>query len=576
MSSVSRQTLACVPLLLGVLGAAAVASSPPPSSGQSRTSAAVSPSPASSDAQQRVTAKAMLHDVAALSADSMAGRFPGTDGDRKARAYLIRRLKAIGLQPGGQDGSYEQPITFVGLTLKDPDTWRFTGPRGEAVFRWREDFIGGSGMQAPRVAIEDAEVVFVGYGIQAPEFQWDDFKGADLKGKVLLILNNDPDWDPALFAGKKRLFYGRWDYKYETAARQGAAGAIILHTEESAGYGWNVVQRSWAGTQFELPAGGEARLGFKSWLTEPATRRLCALGGKDLDSLIAAAHSRQFTPIPLGVKTSLTFDVTVEKTPTANVIGVLPGSDRELRDEAVIFSAHHDHLGVGEPDSTGDRINHGALDDASGCAQVLALAEAYAATRPRPARSVVALFVAGEEQGLLGSQYYAAHPTFPLARIAADINFDGGNVLGRTSDVAVIGKGKSDLEDRLVTAARAQRRTVVDEAEPDKGYYYRSDQLSFARVGVPALYFRSGQSFIGRPGGWGKQKEAEFRRLHYHQPSDKIRPDWDLSGMIEDTRLAYLVGLDVANGTKRPAWYPGDEFEAARKKTLEQSAGSGR
>jgi len=242
----------------------------------------------------------------------------------------------------------------------------------------------------------------------------------------------------------------------------------------------------------------------------------------------------------------------------------------------VIYSAHHDHLGVGEPDSTGDRIDNGAADNASGCAQVLAIAEAFAAIRPRPARSVVALFVAGEEQGLVGSLYYATHPTVPLARIAADINFDGGNVLGRTSDVAVIGKGKSDLEDRLVAAARTQGRTVTDEPEPDKGYYYRSDQLSFARVGVPALYFRSGQGFIGRPADWGKQKDAEYRRLRYHQPSDEIQADWDLSGMVEDTRLGYLVGLDVAAGTKQPAWYPGDEFEAARRKTLEQGAGGAR
>ncbi len=552
MSSAFRPTLAFL-ALLGVLGAAA----------------AVAKSPAAPDAQQRITAPAMLHDIAALSADSMEGRFPGTVGDQRARRYLIRRLQAIGFEPGGPGGSWEQPITLMGLTVKDFDSWRFTGPGGEATFRWREDFIGGSGVQSPHVAIDDAEIVFVGYGIQAPEYQWDDFKGANLAGKILLMLNNDPDWDPALFAGPKRLYYGRWDYKYESAAREGAAAAIILHTDESAGYGWNVVQRSWAGTQFELPASGEARLGFKSWLTEAAVRKLCALGGKNLDSLVAAARSRDFRPIPLGVKTSLAFDVAVDTTRTANLVGVLPGSDRRLRQEAVIVSAHHDHLGVGEPDSSGDRINHGALDDASGCAQVLAIGEAFASLRPRPARSIVALLVAGEEQGLVGSHYFATHPTIPLAQIVADINIDGSNVGGRTSDVAVIGRGKSDLEDRLVAAARTQGRVVVDEPEPDKGYYYRADQLSFARVGVPALYFRSGQSYIGRPAGWGKLRDYEYRRLHYHQPSDKIRPDWDLSGMVEDARLAYLVGLDVASSATRPAWYPGDEFEAVRKKTLE-------
>jgi Zn-dependent M28 family amino/carboxypeptidase len=539
-------------------------------------SAFAAPSPTPRDPQQRITAAGMLHDIAALSADSMGGRGPGTAGDHMARAYLARRLEAIGFVPGGPHGSWEQVIPMVGLSLPGIGPWRFTGPGGEASFQWREDFVGGSGVQAPHVAIEDAEVVFVGYGMQAPEFQWDDFKGADLKGKVLLILNNDPDWDSTLFAGRKRLYYGRWDYKYETAAKQGAAAAIVLHTTPSAGYGWNVVARSWSGTLWDMPAGDEARLQFKSWLTEAAARRLCALGGRDLDSLVAAAHRRDFVPVPLGVRTSLAFDVKVELGRTANVIGVLPGSDDQLRWDAVLFTAHHDHLGIGAPDSTGDRIHHGALDNASGCAQVLGLAEAFAATKPHPRRSIVALFTAGEEQNLLGARYYAAHPTFPLGNLAADLNFDGANVWGRTADVAVIGMGKSDLEGRLVVAARGQRRRVVDDPEPDKGYYYRADQLSFARVGVPALYFGSGQDYIGRPPGWGERKDAEFLRLRYHQPGDKVLPDWDLSGAVEDTRLGYLVGLGVANAATLPAWYKGDEFEAARKQALEEAGGGGK
>jgi Zn-dependent M28 family amino/carboxypeptidase len=559
MPSPIRLSLAVVAVSSAVLVLAALAAPP-----------AVSPAP-----QQRITSAGMLHDIAALSADSMGGRGPGTAGDRMARAYLARRLAETGFAPGGPHGSWEQTILMVGLSLPGTGPWRFTGPGGEASFQWREDFVGGSGVQAPRVAIEDAEVVFVGYGIQAPEFRWDDFKGADLKGKVLLIMNNDPDWDSTLFAGRKRLYYGRWDYKYEMAAKQGAAAAIVLHTTPSAGYGWNVVARSWSGTLWDAPAGNEARLQFKSWLTEAAARRLCALGGRDLDSLIAAAHRRDFAPVPLGVRTSLAFDVKVEQGETANVIGVLPGGGDLLRWDAVLLTAHHDHLGIGAPDSAGDRIHHGALDNASGCAQVLAMAEAFAATKPRPRRSIVALFTAGEEQDLLGARYYAAHPTFPLGHIAADLNFDGANVWGRTADVAVIGKGKSDLEDRLVAAARDQRRRVVDDPEPDKGYYYRADQLSFARVGVPALYFGSGQDYIGRPAGWGEQKDAEFVRLRYHQPGDRILPGWDLSGAVEDTRLGYLVGLGVANGAKLPAWYPGDEFEAARQRTLAETGGGG-
>ena len=534
---------------------------------------AAPPASRAADPAALITAAGLRADIAAIADDSTEGRAPGTPGDRKARGYLIRRLEEIGFQPGAADGQWEQPITFIGLTVQGLDLLRVAGPRGEATFRWGDEFICGAGVQEPRVSVPATEVVFVGYGIQAPEYQWDDFKGADLKGKILLVLNNDPDWDPALFAGRKRLFYGRWDYKFESAARQGAAAAIILHTEESAGYPWSVVRRSWSGTQFQLPAGPEPHLGFRGWLTEPAVRRLCTLAGRNLDSLIAAARSRDFRPVPLGVTTSLAFDVAIEQAPTANVIGVLSGSDPGLSDQAVVFSAHHDHLGVGAPDSTGDRIHNGALDNASGCAQMLAIERALAATRPGPRRSVIALFVAGEEQGLLGSQYYAAHPTRPLARIVADINFDGGNVLGRTSDVAVIGKGKSDLEDRLVTVARAQKRAVVDEPEPDKGYYYRSDQLSFARVGVPAIYFKSGQTFLGRPAGWGREREAEYRRRHYHQPSDELRPDWNFSGMIEDAQLAYRLGLDILNGATLPAWYKGDEFEAARKRTMAEAGG---
>jgi Zn-dependent M28 family amino/carboxypeptidase len=523
--------------------------------------------------ESRITAPGMLRDIAAISDDSTQGRAPGTPGDARARSYLVRRLMEIGFQPGAEGGSWEQPITFVGLTVAPPAGWDFTGPAGNASFRWDAEFIGGSGVQAARADIHDAELVFVGYGIQAPEYQWDDFKGADLKGRVLLVMNNDPDWDPALFAGQRRLQYGRWDYKYESAARQGAAAVIILHTDSSAAYGWNVVRRSWSGTLFELPAGDEPRLQFKAWMTEPAVRRLLALAGKDLDPLIAAAKSRDFVPVPLGVRTSLAFDVNVERVQTANVVGVLPGSSA-LKDEAVVLSAHHDHLGVGAPDSTGDAIHNGALDNATGCAKELAIAEALAATRPRPKRSVLAVFVAGEEQGLLGSRYYVAHPTVPLARIAADINFDAGDILGRTRDVAVIGKGKCDLEDRLAALAARQHRVVVDEAEPDKGAYYRSDQLSFARGGVPSIYFGAGLDFIGRPAAWGKEKQAEYLRLHYHQPSDQVRGDWDLTGLVEDTRLAYALCVDVANAAKRPAWFEGDEFEAVRKRSLEAAAAS--
>ncbi len=546
--------------------------------GPARGAGARDPRPAPPTPAERITAAGMLRDVAALSADSMEGRGPGTAGDRMARAYLARRLAEAGFEPGA-GGTWEQAVPIVGQTLSDMGPWRFTGPGGEASFTWRDEYVGGSGLQQPRVTLDDTEVVFVGYGIRAPEFAWDDFKGADLRGRVLLVLNDDPDWDSTLFAGKTRLFYGRWDYKYEEGARQGAAAVIVVHTTPSAGYGWNVVERSWSGTLWDVPAGDEPRLRFKSWLTEPAARRLCALGGRDLDALVAAARRRDFAPVPLGVRTSLGFDVDVRHGETGNVVGVLTGSDPKLKGEAVVLTAHHDHLGIGAPDSTGDRIHNGALDNATGCAQVLALAEAFAATQPRPRRSVVAVFTAGEEQNLLGARAYVAHPTFPLGRLAADLNFDGANVWGRTADVAVVGRGKCDLEDRLVAAARAQGRRVVGDPEPDKGYYYRADHLSFARAGVPSLYFGSGREYIGRPDDWGERHDLEFLRYRYHQPNDEMLPDWDLSGAVEDTQLGYEVALGAANADQLPRWYPGDEFEPARQRALAEAAraeGAGR
>ncbi len=529
------------------------------------TTLAFAPATAGGDAASRITAAGLLRDTSALSDDAMGGRGPGSPGDLMARAFLVKRLKEIGFEPGGPGGSWEQPVPMVGVTMQHPASWTFkTASGSEASFRWWDEFIGNSGLQAPKVTIENAELVFAGYAIEAPEFQWDDFKGVDLKGKILLILNNDPDWDPKLFAGKKRLYYGRWDYKYESAARHGAAGAIIIHTEPSAGYGWNVVQTSWSGTSFELRGGDGPRVRLRSWMTEDAARKLVHLGGQDLDALVSASRKRDFKPVPLGITTSLAFDVKLENTETANVIGLWRGADPKLRDETMIYTAHHDHLGIGQPDAKGDRIYNGALDNASGCAQVLAIAEAFAATEPRGQRSVMALFVGGEEQGLLGSLYYVTHPTIPVSKIVANLNIDGGNIFGRTKDVAVIGKGKSDLETRLVALAKTQGRAVVDEPEPDKGYYYRSDQLNFARVGVPALYFKSGQSYLGRPGGWGKAKEAEYRKNRYHQPSDAITPEWNLDGMVEDDVLAYRVGLDVVRGAGVPTWFRGDEFAAKR------------
>jgi Zn-dependent M28 family amino/carboxypeptidase len=438
-----------------------------------------------------------------------------------------------------------------------------------------EDFIAASGVQQPQAGLKDAEIVFVGYGIQAPEYQWDDYKGQDLKGKVLLMMNNDPDWDPNLFAGNRRLYYGRWTYKYEIAAKQGAAGAIIIHTTPSAGYPWQVVQTSWGGESFELPTEGEQRVQVRSWVTEDAARKIVALAGKNLDDLVAAAKKKDFQPVALGVRTTLQLQNKLRRIETANVIGKLPGRDPQLADQVVLYSAHHDHLGIGEPDKTGDKIYNGALDNASGCSQLLAIARAFKALPQAPRRSILFVFVAAEEQGLLGSGYYATHPTVAPGKIAADVNYDGGNIWGKTRDITYVGMEKSDLAQVVQRFAGAQGRTVKPDQFPDRGYYYRSDQFSFAKIGVPAIYFDTGTDFIGKPADWGKQQVELYEKEHYHQPSDEMKPDWNFDGMVDDARLGFECGVDIAERDALPKWVPGDEFEATRQKAVADAQGSG-
>ncbi len=515
-----------------------------------------------------ITRAAIEAPIRFLASDLLEGRGPGTRADELVRLYLQTRLEGIGYQPAFANGAWQQAFDIVGSKAQFPKSWSFGGPGGKLELTWRVDYIAVSGLQKEQVNISNAELVFVGYGIQAPEYHWDDFKGVNLTGKILVMMNNDPDWDPNLFAGKRRLYYGRWDYKYESAARQGAAGAIIIHTTPSAGYPWQVVQSSWGGEQFELPAGSEARVSLKAWTTEDAARRLVKAGGQDLDKLIQAAHSRDFKPVPLGVTTSIAFTNTLSHVKTANVGGVLPGNDPKLAPEVVIYSAHHDHFGIGEPDKSGDRIYHGAVDNASGCAQVLAIARAFALLPQRPRRSVMALFVAGEERGLLGSQYYAEHPSFAPGRIAANINIDGGNIFGRTRDAVLVSMGKSSLDQIATAVARSQGRTLEGDQYPDRGYYYRSDQFSFAKIGVPALFFSEGTDVIGRPPGWGKQQHDEWELKQYHQPSDKLDGSWNFDGMIEDAQLDMLSGWLIAQTQTLPTWKPGDEFEAARKRAL--------
>jgi len=513
---------------------------------------------------ENVSAPAIEGPTRFLSGDLLQGRAPGTPGEVLAREFLASSLELLGLKPGASDGGWQQRFDLVGLKTHAPPTWTFSASAGDVALTFWDDFIAASGVQAPTATIDDAELVFVGYGIVAPEYDWDDYKGADLTGKVLVMLNNDPDWDDALFAGNRRLYYGRWTYKYEEAARQGAAGAIIIHTTPSAGYSWKVVQTSWTGVQYELPAAGQPTVQVKGWTTEDATRRLLAAAGLDLDELTRKAHSRNFSPVPLGIRTSLRLDTDISRVEAGNVIGVLPGSDPKLASQYVVFTAHHDHLGVGRPDDTGDTIYNGARDNASGDGMVLAIARAFAHMPTPPRRSMMFVFVTGEESGLLGSAYFAAHPPVPVSSIVADINFDSGNIFGRTRDVSEIGRGKSDLDEVLEAAAALQHRTVTDEAYPDRGAYYRSDQFSFAKVGVPALYFSSGIDFIGRPPGWGREVGNAWLAAHYHQPSDELTPDWNWDGMVEDARLGFMVGLAVADASTTPQWRSGDEFAHLR------------
>ena len=519
-------------------------------------------------ANRYVTRDALIAPIRFLSSDLLEGRGPATRGDQLARLYLQTQLEGMGYQPAFPHDSWQQPFDIVGIKGEFPKTWSFKGKAGNVDLNWRDDYIAESGLQQPQVSFENAELVFVGYGIQAPEYQWDDFKGMNLTGKVLVIMNNDPDWDPKLFAGKRRLYYGRWDYKYASAARQGAAGAIIIHTTESAGYPWQVVQSSWGGEQFGLPQGDEPHVRIQAWVTEAGARRLVKSAGFDLDKLIASARSKSFKPVPLGIHTSIAFTNTLSHVKTANVGGVLPGNDPQLAAQVVILTAHHDHFGIGEPDATGDRIYHGAVDNASGCAQVLAVARALAKLPQRPRRSILALFVAGEERGLLGSQYYAEHPTFAPGRIAANINIDGGNIFGHTRDATLISMGKSNLDQLAEQLAKSQGRTLEGDQFPDRGYYYRSDQFSFARIGVPALYFEAGTDFVGRPAGWGRKTLEDWELKKYHQPADKLEPDWNFDGMIDDARLDFMAAYFIAQADAMPAWNPGDEFEATRKKAL--------
>ena len=481
----------------------------------------------------------------------------------------------MGLKPGAPGGGWIQKVPLVGIQPAFSGPAAFASPKGSEAGVLGENFVAVSGNQKPDSRLENAEIVFVGYGIVAPEYRWDDYKDAELKGKVLLVMNNDPEGtpeEPNLFAGKTRLWYGRWDYKYLMAAKAGAAGAIVIHTTPSAGYGWQVIQTSWKGELFELPEDGSPRVAMKMWATDELSKKLAALGGKDLDALRAAAETRAFKPVPLGVTMSLAFTSTVSKKESGNVIGFVRGSDPQRAGEAVIYTAHHDHLGI-KPAAMpgGDTIYNGALDNASGVAGILGIAQAFAALKEKPARSVYFALVAGEEQGLLGSEWLAKHPPVPAGRIAANVNVDVIGVYGKTRDVGMIGLGKSSLDSDFNALAAMQGRVTHGDESPEKGTFYRSDQFNFARIGVPAAYLKKGTDVVGKAPGYGRTQEEAYVKTDYHQPSDDFRESWDFSGAVEDMRLAFWLGCRTADAPEMPRWNKGDEFEAARLKAIAEA-----
>jgi len=526
------------------------------------------------DEAQRV-AEQFIHEgslrghIRFLADDLLEGRAPGTPGDLITQRYITSQFEVLGLKPGAPGGGWLQQVPLVGVTAHAPPSITLRNKDKTLELKRHDDFILTSGMPTNRVGFDNAELIFVGYGMIAPEYNWDDFKGIDLHGKVLLIMNNDPADDPALFAGKRRLYYGRWDYKYAMAAQQGAAGAIIIHTTPSAGYPYHVVQSSWTGEEFELKDTAGPRVEVRGWFTEDAARKVVALSGHDLNQLRAAAERRDFHPVPLGTKFSVALGCDVREQQTANVLAVLPGTDPQLSQEMVIYMAHHDHIGIVEtPDAQGDRICNGAIDNASGVAALLSIASAYAHSPP-PKRSILFAAVGAEEQGLLGSAYLAQHPPIPAGKLAVVLNIDGINHLGATHDVQLIGSGKSTMDEIVNQVATWQHRVVTPDQFPDQGFYYRSDQFSLAKIGVPGVYLHSGTDVIGKPEGWGRQQEEEWIATHYHQPSDEYSDAWDLAGAVSDTRLLFFTGLQAAQQEELPAWVAGDEFEAARKAALE-------
>ncbi|TXS95772.1 M28 family peptidase [Parahaliea maris] len=501
-----------------------------------------------------------------LSSDAFEGRAPGSAGEEKTMALLQKEFSAAGLQPGNGD-SWFQDVPLVQITAENVSNLTVSGGKENLSFAYGPDMVVGTYRVTPNIDVANSEVVFVGYGINAPEKGWNDYAGIDVKGKTVIILVNDPDYETegleGPFNGRAMTYYGRWTYKYEEAARQGAAAALIVHDTMPAAYGWNVVESSWSGPQHVADAdnGHMDATKVNGWLQLEAARKILASAGQDLDTLTASAKRPGFKAVDLGLKASLSFDNDIEKQSSKNVVGILPGSKRP--DEYVLYTAHWDHLGRCGADETGDDICNGAIDNATGTAALVALAQAHAAAGPAE-RTLVFLAVTAEESGLLGSESYAANPIFPLAQTVGGVNMDAFSMAGPAKDVIVIGKGKSELDAYLERALKEEGRVATTEPTPEKGYYYRSDHFSFAKRGVPMIYFEGGEDLVEGGHAAGRATAEDYTVHRYHGPKDEFNEDWDWRGTMADLKLYYRIGRELAGTSAWPNWVDGDEFRAIR------------
>jgi len=506
-----------------------------------------------------------------LADDLLEGRGTGARGGEIAAKYIAAQLEAVGAKGAGENGSFFQPVSLVGVKADPGTTLTISGTNGNDTFKFADDFVAFTGAQTESVDV-DADLVFVGYGINAPEQRWNDYKGpdTDYRGKILVMLVNDPPAttaEPNLFGAKALTYYGRWTYKYEEAARRGALGAILLHTDQSAGYPWGVVRTSNGSWRFDIARtqnDATPFLQFRSWVTDDTAHRLIKLAGQDLDALRTKAATRDFQPVKLGLKGKISLKSDVKRVAAPNVVGVLEGSDSQLRNEYVVYSAHWDHLGVGAPDKNGDTIYNGALDNASGVAVVLAIAETIARMPQRPKRSSMFLFPTAEEQGLLGAEWFAKHPVVPIEKIAANVNLDSMNVLGPTQDFIPLGAERSSLKGVVDAVARDMGLKVSPDARPEQGSFYRSDHFPFAKAGVPSISLKEGNDYVGRSKEWGEEQFKAYNTAHYHQPSDEISETWDYRGMIQEGEIALAIGRMISDAPEKPRFNPSDEFAKKR------------